>query len=299
MEKFICLLAVLTLTAPVFAGDVVLYADNIGDLKLEVGYLSYTGEPPVALALKVDAGVGNDVIAAYVPGSTSFFDVFIDYIAQSEYVNPGDYELGADPDTGSHPDAYPTANPDPDPALGIYALDLSTQGPVQVVALCMGSLTTDILDAGTWAPNAKTPLAILEFTDATTGVEIGHDTARGSIIDASGVSMAATISIDGDPAGPLPGVIDIQPAGCACRGDVNDDGKISPADISAVMSYLSPAYKLASPAYTCTPVPAGDECYDVNEDGKISPADISAVMSFLSPDYKDASPAYTYVGCMP
>ena len=287
MEKFICLLAVLMLTAPVFAGDITLYADEDGN----IGYESYTGDPPVALALKVTVVSGVGEIDAYTPGSTSFFDVFIDYIAE----DPDAYEVdvNTNPLTGGNPNAYPTADPDPDPALGIYALDLGTTEDAVTalsVSLCMGSLTTDILDGGTWAPNAETTLATLVFTDACQ-IEVGHDTARGSIIDASGNAMTVT--------NVLPIVIDIQPAGCACRGDVNDDGKISPGDISAVMSYISPAYKEASPAYTCSPVPAGDECYDVNEDGKISPADVSAVMSFLSPDYKEASPAYTFVGCMP
>lgn len=100
-----------------------------------------------------------------------------------------------------------------------------------------------------------------------------------------------------DAASNLPMTFDI--ASGVCKGDCNGDGKISPADMAVIISFLSPAYKTTSPPYTCTPVPAGQEVLDVNGDGKISPADMAAIVAFLSPAYKNTSPPYTYVGCMP
>jgi len=149
----------------------------------------------------------------------------------------------------------------------------------------MGSLYAAGDDANT--PTVTGLLCKIEVGENCT-LEITGNATRGNVVFESGASTdvyaAATVA-------------DL-PTGCLCRGDVNADGKISPADISAIGLFLSPAYKFSDPKYTCSPVPEGLDCYDVNEDGKISPADISAIGLFLSPAYKFSDPKYTYVGCM-
>jgi hypothetical protein len=78
-----------------------------------------------------------------------------------------------------------------------------------------------------------------------------------------------------------------------CLGDATGDNKISGADLSAIVSLLSPAYAGTTPPYTVNPVPPGYECYDMSGDGKISGADLSAIVSLLSPAYAGTTPPYT------
>ena len=82
--------------------------------------------------------------------------------------------------------------------------------------------------------------------------------------------------------------------GCGtCPGDATGDDKISGADLSAIVSLLSPAYAGTTPPYTSDPVPPGYECADISGDGKISGADLSAIVSLLSPAYAGTTPPYT------
>ena len=67
--------------------------------------------------------------------------------------------------------------------------------------------------------------------------------------------------------------------GCACMGDINNDGWVSPADISALVSTLLP-YKNDGYWFEL-----GFEfpCSDMNSDGWLSPPDISAIVNTILP----------------
>jgi hypothetical protein len=74
--------------------------------------------------------------------------------------------------------------------------------------------------------------------------------------------------------------------GCQCYGDINGDGNVSGLDLSAILSYLHPAY---APGYTAPANPPYD-CADINGDGNVSGLDLSAILSYLHPAY---APGYT------
>ena len=142
--------------------------------------------------------------------------------------------------------------------------------------------------SGATPPDVNGVLCKVITTENCT-VNITGNATRGNAVMESGASVEVSAS----------GAVTRFFEGCACRGDVDNSGKVSPGDMASIVAYVSPAYATTSPPYTCTPVPAGDECYDVNLDDKISPADMAAIIAFVSPAYATTTPPYTYTGCMP
>ena len=142
------------------------------------------------------------------------------------------------------------------------------------------------------SPNAPDlSSAILKFTvSGDCNVAISGNAARGNVVlyDATAADVAygsgCTVTV---PSG-----------GCACEGDVNGDTFISVLDLSAIVSFLAPAYAGTNPPYTA---PAGDApaCYDVNGDTFISVLDLSAIVAYLAPAYVGTNPPYTTQDCMP
>jgi hypothetical protein len=195
MRKLLCLLAILALTAPLFAGTITLTVVDNHNGTCTVGYETWAGTfKPVGLAVEVVAGTGDTIskedLSLYDPAvADSFFDVFIDYAANhTNYADPGN----ADPATGAwlgvaHPLAAPGTT------AGALAVNPTTgvlDVPRQDVSICMGSLVGD-------APTTPKSLAILTIADgATTGV-IDLDTIRGGVVDAGGQQMTVTWKIDG------------------------------------------------------------------------------------------------------
>jgi len=193
MRKLLCLLAILALTAPLFAGSIVLTLNNNGNGTCTIGYESYTGTKPVGVALEFDAGSGETVSAQNLglydgPAADSFFDVFIDYAAG----NPAAYLAGATPATGAW---LGTAQPLAVPGTSAGQATL----PRQDVSICMGSLV------GT-APASVAALATLTIggDGATTTAILDLDTNRGGIVDADGNAMTVTCKVNGAAAVSLP-----------------------------------------------------------------------------------------------
>jgi hypothetical protein len=77
--------------------------------------------------------------------------------------------------------------------------------------------------------------------------------------------------------------------GCACLGDMNDDGWLSPADVSAIVNILIPA----AADYYWVEDTSGVSCGDMNGDGWLSPSDASALVNILIPAAGD----YYWVQC--
>ncbi len=69
---------------------------------------------------------------------------------------------------------------------------------------------------------------------------------------------------------------------CACLGDMNGDGWISPTDISVIISIVINTPWGIWGEYWIGP-PYAKPCADLNEDGWNSPMDISAVVSMILP----------------
>ncbi len=75
---------------------------------------------------------------------------------------------------------------------------------------------------------------------------------------------------------------------CPCKGDMNGDGWLSPADVGGIVSWLLP-HKNNSYWVTVEE----ENCGDMNGDGWLSPADVSSLVSQLL-SYQDA---YYWVEC--
>jgi hypothetical protein len=236
MKTLVTLIAVLALTAPVFAGDITLGVDaTTGTVQIT----AINGTPPVALGLIVDAAGGStadsvvDVVAV-----DSFFDVYIDwYNANPDAIDDEDFSddggnSGADPDN---------AGP------------LTTGG---VIALSQGEL-----DDANDADDMALPIALAQIVldgDGTGDICITPDPLRGGIVDVDGNPV--TITNDGE-------CFSIAP-GCACRGDIADDLGTYPApntivdfgDISALIT------QVVTGGGSITPVPNDLLCGDIADD---------------------------------
>jgi hypothetical protein len=261
MKKVLCVLLAL-IAVPAMAANVVITGveGTAGANKtLTIGYNSGTGTLPCAFGLDLQLSDPTALVSATVASGNKF------------WVYPGSIQITNGVVTAL---GTPFAVPE---APGVI-----TNGKT----IEMGALYTRSNPSDPNKPLAAGDLVVLTFSKTCT-VTVGLNSTRGGVVLED--TTAATIS-----GGPFTITIST-----VCKGDANADGKISSGDISALVAFLSPAYKNTSPPYTCTPIPAGKAGLDANGDGKISSGDISALVAFLSPAYKNTSPPYTFVGCMP
>jgi hypothetical protein len=278
MRKLLCLLAILALTAPLFAGDLVLTVDDNGDGTFTVGYESYTVAAPVGIALEIDAGVGETISAQDLTlydglAVDSFFDVFVDFAAG----DTATYEANADTATGAwlgtaHPLAVPGTTAGP------------ATLPLQAVSLCMGSLV------GT-APASDT-LAMLTIGDGeATDCIIDVDTVRGGAVDVNGDAMTVYCKVDGGAAQLIDGITDVTfdvgscvypacwDAPTQCHGD--SDGTVAKDETpnGTVDTVDWPSFR--DSLFTAYPAAEYMPCSDYNRDGAVDTIDWPALRDNL------------------
>jgi len=178
MKKVVCLIAVLALTAGVYADVVITAAPGTGANagKLVLSYTADAGDELVGLAVVLDAGTGGDTIKVTSGWAIdSFFDVFIDAY-KTDPAKLDDTTFG---DDGTTPFA-------------------DTEGPGQVttdsakVSLCLAALPADHLGKASSAE-----LAVIDVNDGDADNEVTVcvtlDTLRGGPVDIEG-AVAATIN---------------------------------------------------------------------------------------------------------
>mgnify|MGYP000924670411 CR=1 FL=1 len=177
MKKVVCLIAVLALTAGVYADVVITAAPGTGANagKLVLSYTADAGDELVGLAVVLDAGTGGDTIKVTSGWAIdSFFDVFIDAY-KTDPAKLDDTTFG---DDGTTPFA-------------------DTEGPGQVttdsakVSLCLAALPADHLGKA-----SSSELAVIDVNDGDADgavtVCVTLDTLRGGPVDIEG-AVAATI----------------------------------------------------------------------------------------------------------
>lgn len=247
MKKTLAILAVLALTAPVFAGSVDLTIDGSGNVVLS----NIVGDPPVGLALKVDAGAGaGSESVAGVSSYGSFFDVFIDYA----HDNSGSYAIG---------DGHPVAK---DGSAGVPASVVDNGGQVDlseaIIVLSMGELDN--------ANSSPDPVTLAQIClDAAGDVHLDVDSLRGGVVDTTGAQMA--VNFIGGVGGQIYNVGPCGPACWSCPGqalgDATGDGNINLADLFA----LKAAFGKNTGDVGYNP------CADFTRDGHINLADLFAL----------------------
>jgi len=189
MKKVVCLIAVLALTASVFAAEPITITATVdaNAKTLTLGYEATGATMPVGFSFIVSA-TGGEISA--VGNADSFFDVFIDFAAD----DPAAYQAGADPATGVLAGAHPLANTDVKGAATLPAAE------VAISAAELANVAT-IPATGT--------ICVLTYTcDGTTPIAItfAEDTLRGGVVDTAGDAMAVT----------LPGAVEIPCAPSEC-----------------------------------------------------------------------------------
>ena len=276
MGKLMSILLVAVMTAPAMAAVEISVSDNGGGT-FDINYVcdgadadgGYALMAGIAIIVSVDTGDTIDAVIPAIDGESTAADPGYGVFMKTAQIggDPLDWVTGASP----------VATPD---------------SPGEVGGLGENQITLEfgaLYDADIDAPLAEGTLCTITVTGDSAVTLALEDVARGGIVMEGGAAPSSVV---------LNPIIIPPPPGCTCRGDVNDDDKISIADMSAIISYLSPDHAGTEPPYTVDPIPEGDECYDVNEDGKISIADMSAIISFLCPYFAPTIPPYTYHGCM-
>ncbi len=184
MKKVVCLIAVLALTASVFAAEPITITATVNATAktLTLGYNATGATKPVGFSFIVSA-TGGKVALAGINKADSFFDVFIDFASD----DPAAYQAGADPATGVWSAAHMLAKADeagaatlPAAVFSISAAELANVATIPATGtICVLTYTCD----------GTTPIAIT----------FAEDTLRGGIVDTAGVAMTAT----------LPGAVEI------------------------------------------------------------------------------------------
>lgn len=159
MKKLLCVLAVIALTAPLYAGDVTITASSPDATLLQIGYTVTSGtDVPVGISFVVSCDNGARV-ASVVSYDSENFNTTPDEASE----DPCAYTLGA---------GNPVAQTD---AAGIEAL------PASPVSICMGALYADPCAA----PGTVSNLITLQLDDpcgaGSCDVTISADTLRGEV----------------------------------------------------------------------------------------------------------------------
>jgi hypothetical protein len=173
MKKMLLAVAVLLISAPVFAGTISFTATpDPGNGTCTITYTVTEGTAnPVAMALDVDVTSGGPI--ASIDGMDSFFDVFIDSAYDMEQVTPGSYTY------------------DPESPVGVPSAEQDEAGqlilPSSNFCISMGGLGG--LDGNNLAsPPATGTVAVLHANVDSSG-EITLNQLRGGIVDTEGEYM--------------------------------------------------------------------------------------------------------------
>ncbi len=217
MKKTLPSWLLLLFAAPLFAGSVDITIDGSGNIILS----NIVGDPPVGLALKVDAaaGAGSEDINC-VSGYGSFFDIFIDYAH--------DNTLTYDPDTNpGHPVAK-DGSPGVPASVVENGSDVSLAEPV--IVLCMGELNN--------AADSPDPVTLARIGLSSAGdVHLDVDDLRGGVVDATGAEMTVNF-VGGIGSGMyyVESGCDPHCWNCVAQafGDCNGDGCINFSDLLCV-----------------------------------------------------------------
>ena len=173
MKKFICLLVVFALTAPLFGAKVDIVVTHVGGGKVQIGYANDGlpgAEMPVGLALTVDAG--GDDITGLVSQDPCQFLVYLDYASD----DPCNYNIS---------DGHPLAASETAPG----ALTVPGDFPVSKLVVCMGRLDP-CLPGPNPGPDAVVNLVTLQLADGADSdpcwplisVMVSANTYRGSVV---------------------------------------------------------------------------------------------------------------------
>ena len=257
MRKLVCLLAVICIAAPAFAGDIAFTVSSSADKEFTIAYAATdAAEGPVGIGLKVTvtgacsgsvSGVGN------VVATDPCFSVFIDYA--HDMPDPNDYTVK--PDT-LDPDQHPLADPCnagvPDPCSTVFSI-------------CMGRL-----DPCNLPPQAADLLTVRLDCDAdcTVTVTIEEDGLRGGIVGAAWGTVDASDSTSVVCVAPD----DECPIACwefptQCHGDVDGDGDVDTVDW--------PTFRDSFGSNYCSDWNGGagpyNPCGDLDHDGDVDTVD--------------------------
>lgn len=178
MKKFVCLLAVMALTAPLFAADVDFSGDGAGST-LTLSYVVNAGDSPRGIGLKCTVLDGLvDIDTAGVTQDAAY-NANIDY-AYTVYTGGGTYNLG---------DGNPIADP-----CGAGVLPVDTG--VRIFSICMGVL--DPCQAP--GPAAASPLVSIPMTGSGTAtIRIDVYGLRGGVVgSALATNLPITVQVGSD-----------------------------------------------------------------------------------------------------
>lgn len=169
MKKIICLLAVVAMTAPLFAQNVDFTVSRIGDDQVQISYTTTQDEPNRPICHALEVAVTNGTVTGLVSTSSNY-TVYLDYM-KANPAPPYTYPP-LTPPAGAHPlaELYPSAMPAlPAASVVVNMCDLSGNA-VAGDTICVlqlkcnpgGDMTVDVAEENTYrggvVNNGVTPI---------------------------------------------------------------------------------------------------------------------------------------------
>jgi len=258
MKKVVCLIAVLALTAGVYAQNVTITAEVTGGDTITLKYdATGSAAKPVGFSFIVDAGTASLAAAGDVGLADSFFDVFIDFAAD----DPAAYQAGADPATGVLAGAHPIAMAD---AAGAAAF------PATVFAVSAAEL------ANVATIPATGTICTLKMTGVGT-VCFSEDTLRGGVVDTTGAAMTVT----------LPGCVEVGAIPeCFAVGKVfSYAGPGNAVNMTVTQAQYDVWAALGKPECWCCTAQKAGNAVTLNGNATVNTADLAAMRASWNKTY--------------
>jgi len=256
MKKVVCLIVVLALAAPIFAGVNFTVTELTGQKKVQIGYNS-SGDTPIGIALKVRVTKG--LIKALTSYDNTEFPVYIDYAYTAETGTQGSYDIGE-----GHPLAKLEAVPG---ALNLAEL------PRNMVVVCMGRIQTGI-EGPNPGPASVANLVTLELQQDPCNNPKAYVTVSAEATYRGGVVGGGDPLTTNLPVGPVEVTLVTYPAcwnNTQCYGDGTRAGGGAPDNMvnNADLNLLKTVY-LTNYGQTLY-----NPCSDFNRDGRINNIDLN------------------------
>ena len=212
MNKVICLLAILAMTAPALA--TVTFTVTPGDpCEFTVGYIS-DGTNPVGIALEASLDNGMKIVSASIPADPCF-NAYIDYLHDNPPAPEDELPLG-------------------DPLAKQGAVAGYPVLPSSDVSLCMGRLVDDHSPG---PASCDLVTLVIDCSAASCTMTLSLDNNRGGVVDANGDPIATNVDsglgfelLCGPPCWK-----DCQPC-----GDADNNCEIAPADVLILLAAWPP-----------------------------------------------------------
>lgn len=269
MKKFLCLLALVMMTAPVLA-DIEFYGTDAGSGQITIGYKAVDPNKaaPSAISLTIDFDrdsdtaqlKGDDASAAIVSKDTAEFVFYPDYAYDVASSDPNTIINNYDPNDASYASAHPLTQ------VADKGAPVLTGG-VDTVGYCVAHLSNPPAkgpeDNGSGGYFDLVTLQLEANGAASTWVTIDENSLRGGVV---GSKLSTNLPIEVEVA-----------FGCACPGDWDSSNTVNFTDVLAILGQVN-TYGTGKNKTIDSGMAQWDDCGDWDSSNTINFTDVLAIL---------------------